>query len=100
MSDDLSRVTERVRQNRTARQTDTDATSGQQGTAASRAPGMVVAGEHVFDSISGLYGVVVSVGDTSRPLLASVEVTLAHGATVTRRPVDLVLRPTPPTVER
>lgn len=100
MSDELSRVTERVRQNRTQRQTDADVTRGQQATPASRALGMVVAGDRVFDSISGRYGVVFSTADFTQPVLAAVTVQLADDTIVTRRPADLVLRPAPPTVER
>lgn len=99
MSDELSRVTERVRQNRAQRQANLDATGAQQATPATAAPGMLVAGAKVFDSQSGLYGDVVSVGDLSRPLLASASVRLADDSVVTRRPVDLVLRPAPPTVK-
>lgn len=96
MSDDLSRVTERVRQNRTQRQTDADALRGQQATEATRAPGIVLAGDRVFDSLSGLYGVVVSTTDMSRPALAAASVQLPDDSIVTRRLVDLVLRPAAP----
>jgi hypothetical protein len=96
MPDDLSLATERVRQNRAARQAAADVTRGQQATQASREAGVIVVGDRVFDSISGLYGDVLFVAQQSRPLPAVVTVRLADDTIVARRPVDLVLRPQAP----
>lgn len=98
MSDDLSRVTERVRQNRTQRQTDADAMRGQQATAATREPGTFVAGDRVFDSVSGLEGEVVRTVESGGVVSATVAVRLADGLSVMRRPFELVWRPRPPMV--
>lgn len=100
MSDELSRVTERVRQNRTQRQTDADATRGQEATPATRPPGMFVAGDRVFDTVAGIEGEVVRTVDHGGALSSTVVVRLADGLSAMRLPIQLVLRPTPPTVER
>lgn len=99
MTDELSRVTERVRQNRTARQATADDSRGQQTTPASRADGLFLAGDRVFDLLSGIEGEVVRLTDHSGALSSSVTIRLDNGDSATRLPFQLLWRPKPPTGE-
>jgi hypothetical protein len=96
MSDDLSRVAERLRQNRTARQTEFDAAHGREATRSTVTGGTFVAGDRVFDTATGGEGVVVSATGFGSAQLGTVGVRLDTGASVTRRPGELILRPAPP----
>jgi len=98
VSDDLSRVTERVRQNRTQRQTDADARGSQQPTPATRAPGIFIGRDRVFDTVTGQAGNVEGGPGLVTGPSAIVPVRLDDGTLVVRPARELVQRPLPPTV--
>lgn len=98
MSDTLDRTLERVRQNNTARLEAQSTTAPSSAFAARLGGGQILAGDRVFDPLSGQHGVVeasTSAGPNNSTL---VSVRLDRGDLVIRPPAQLVLRPTPPKV--
>lgn len=96
MSAELDRVLERVRQNKTA-QAETARDVVASGPFVSRlAGGQYLAGDRVFDTVSGREGRVEATTAQKDPPFTLVTVRLDVGGLVLRPPAQLVLRPLPP----
>lgn len=96
MSDDLSLVLERVRQNRNTAAASTRLSNGLGATQPTIAGSTFRAGDRVFDLESGSIGQVVDQSPATPFTAAGIFVRLDDGRVVTRPIESLVLRPTPP----
>jgi hypothetical protein len=96
MADELIQNAERLRQNRATRAANFSATAGSvEGTRAGAA-GTFVAGAKVFDTVSGLDGVVEGAPLLAGSRVVDVQIRLSNGERVMRRPELLIVRPVPP----
>ncbi len=96
MSGELERVLDRVRQNRTA-QTEAARDSASSTPFVARIGGrMFLAGDRVFDTVTGLVGIVEGSSTAAPTDSTLVTVRLERGDVVIRPTGQLVLRPTPP----
>lgn len=96
MSDLIDRISERLRQNRTAVQDYGQPSRASAPPLTTESVGTFVAGDRVFDAITGREGVVTSATGFGAAPFGTVELRLDTGERVTRKPGDLVSRPTPP----
>ena len=96
MNGDLERVLDRVRQNRTA-QAEASRDAATSTPFIARIGGrMFLAGDRVFDTVSGQSGIVEASSASAPTDSALITVRLERGGVVIRPPAQLVLRPTPP----
>ena len=96
MEDELARVSERIRQNRTMRPPGVSADSSGRGGLSRTTQAPFRTGDHVFDALTGHEGDVVRATVFPGALLGTVSVRLDDGTVVMRRVVDVVLRPMAP----
>jgi hypothetical protein len=98
VSGPLDQVLERVRQNQTAQREAASAAAPSSAFTARLGGGEFLAGDRVFDTVSGLPGMVEASNTTITPPSTLITVRLERGDVVVRSPAKLVLRPTPPEV--
>jgi len=96
MSDELARVTDRLRQNRDARQSATDEGAANPRRSMNGALTALAPGDAVFDTSAGLDGVVLAAGARDGLRRNDVRVELVDGRVVLRDASTIVLRPRTP----
>jgi hypothetical protein len=96
MTDELSRIADRLRQNRTARQALSDAAGATSSADLATRAGTLIAGERALDIATGFEGVVEKAGLLDGLSPSDVQLRLANGQRVVRPARDVLWRPTPP----